>query len=126
MPAAVAMVNETQKFELKTLPEGFVVLRRMTFGQIIQRRSLTKMSMILEGNKSRNLTGELAMASKDVTLFEFAHCIVEHNLEDADGRLLALSDPRDFDQLDPRVGQEVEQLISTLNNLDDEPTEQGN
>jgi hypothetical protein len=119
MPAAVAIQTETIRHDLKSLDGGFVELRRMTYGQIVQRRALTKLSVLSGKGVSKNVTGEMAMASKEVTQFEFDHCIVAHNLEDVDGRPLVLSGP-DFDKLDPRVGTEIERYISDMNNFDED------
>lgn len=127
MPAAVANVEETVKVDLKSCPGGYVTLRRMTYGQIVQRRALTKLNLLMQGSRSnsKSVTGEMAMASKEVALFEFAHCIVDHNLEDNDGRVLQLSQESDFNRLDPRVGQEIEQHIGDMNNFEEDEV-QGN
>jgi hypothetical protein len=117
MPQATVDVESTQKFDLKTLPEGFVVLRRMSYGQILQRRMFTKLEVGGSG-KSGDFRGELAMANRKVTEFEFANCIVDHNLEDAGGRKLNLNLPADFNQLDPKIGQEIEGYITEMNNFE--------
>jgi hypothetical protein len=124
MPNATSSADDTTRFDLKSLPEGYVVLKRMTYGQMVQRRALTKMS-VMQGRTQKSVVGEMAMASKEITLFEFGHTIVEHNLEDVDGRKLNLSLEPDFDKLDPRVGQEIEDKISEMNNFEDEEDEQG-
>jgi hypothetical protein len=123
MPAAVTNINDTTEFDLKSLVGGKVTLRPMTYGQVVQRRTLTKLSVLNNTNRHNSVMGEMAMASKEITLFEFAHCIVDHNLEDNDGRKLNLSGP-DFDSLNPRVGQEIESLIADMNNFNEET--QGN
>ena len=119
MPRATVDIGATDKFPLKTLPEGYVVLRRMSFGQILERRMFTKLE-VESGGKGKDLRGELAMANRRVTEFEFKHCIVEHNLEDDDGRPLNLSTVPDFNKLDPRVGQEIEALITDMNNFEED------
>jgi hypothetical protein len=119
MPVAVANVEDSQRFELKTAPpDGFVVLKRMTFGQIVQRRAMLKLAVTSGANKS--FQGEMAMASEEVSRFEFNLCIVDHNLEDENGNKLNLGSAIDFARLDPRVGQEIEGHISDLNNLDED------
>jgi hypothetical protein len=125
MPKAVANIDDTDRFELKSCPEGFVVLRRMTYGQTVQRRALMKMS-VQSGGSRKSFQGELAMASEEIQKFEFSHCIVEHNLEDVDGRVLNLSGDVDFAKLDPRIGQEIESLIGDMNNFDDNEDALGN
>ena len=119
MPKATVDVESTQKFDLKTLPEGFVVLRRMSYGQILQRRMFTKLEVGSSG-KGGDFRGELAMANAKVTEFEFQKCIVDHNLEDHTGRKLDLTKASDFNQLDPKVGQEIEEYITDMNNFEAE------
>lgn len=124
MPKAVANINDTEQHDLKTAPpDGYVVLRRMTYGQVVQRRALLKMSVTADRGKGRSFAGEMAMANEEVSRFEFQHCIVDHNLTDDDEKKLNLSSPVDFQRLDPRVGQEIEQLISDMNNFDEEDYE---
>jgi hypothetical protein len=118
MPVAVRS-TEVERYDLKTLDGAFVVLRRMSYGQILERRALMKLTFQTQG-KSKNVEGEIAMANKKVNLYEFLHCVVEHNLERVEGQLLNLTNPVDVDSLDPKVGQEIERLIEKLNNFEDE------
>lgn len=118
MPVAIRS-TDTKRFNLKTLPEGFVVLRRMTYGQILERRAMMKVSFI-SGGKGKSAEAEMTMANKKVNLYEFEKCIVEHNLEKEEGKLLNLTNATDIELLDPKVGQEIEKYIEDLNNLNDE------
>jgi hypothetical protein len=118
MPRATVNAAVTERHDLKSLPDGYVVLRRLTYGQMVQRRAMMKLSV--ETGKNKDFKGEMAMASEEITRFEFTHAIVEHNLEDESGRTLNLGSPVDFAALDPRVGTEVETLITKMNNFDDE------
>lgn len=120
MPRATVNTEDTTRYDLKTVPEGFVVLRRMTYGQYVARRELTKLSVESSG-RNKDFKGELAMANKLIAKFELEHCVVDHNLEDENGQKLVLHSERDFERLDPRVGQELETLIGNMNNFDDEP-----
>lgn len=125
MVVATVDPSETERFDLKTLPEGFVVLRRMSYGQIVERRAMTKLSIDASGQgKNRDFKGEMAMASKEVAMFEFKHTIVEHNLTKKDDSLLNFALPVDFASLNPRVGQEIEGYIGEMNNFDED--DQGN
>lgn len=119
MPSAVVILNESQRFELESLPEGFVVLRRMSYGEHLKRKSMTTMS-IASGMSKKDVQGTLHVANEEVTLYEFAKCVVEHNLEDSDGRLLNLSMKSDLQKLHPKIGQEIEKYISQMNDLDDQ------
>lgn len=120
MPRATVS-QDSERFELKTLPEGFVVIKRMTYGQSLQRRELVKLGFII-GAKSKDTTGEMALANKEVSYLEFSWCILDHNLEDDNGNKLNLANRYDVDKLDPRVGQEIDSLISALNNFEDDDT----
>lgn len=122
MPSAVANTEDTERHELRTCPEGFVELRRMTYGQIVQRREMMKLSLT-NAKGSKDFQGEMAMANQKITQFEFKHCILDHNLEKADGTKLNLGNPVDFNSLDPRIGQEIESLIGKMNNFDEEEDE---
>src|SRR5882757_2708260 len=109
MPRATVNTEDTDRFELKTLPKqgeeeaGFVVLKRMSFGQLVARRAMMKMSVDMGNKKNKDIKGELAMASREVTQFEFRQCIVDHNLEDPEGRTLNFTNLMDFESLDPKV-----------------------
>lgn len=126
MPKATVNVSETERKELKSLAGAFVVLRRMTYGESVERRAMLKMSIQGGTGGKRTFQGEMAFASREIQLFEFAHCIVDHNLEDDADRKLNLSNPVDFAQLDPRVGQEIEGLINDMNNFEDNEEALGN
>lgn len=119
MPKATVNTTDTERFELKTCQGGYIELRRMSYGQVVQRRALMKLEFVSQG-KGKDVQGEMAMASEKITRFEFDHCIVDHNLEDEAGRKLNLSAPVDFAKLDPRIGQEIEDLIGKMNNFEDE------
>lgn len=124
MPVAVRNTS-TERHELKSLPGAFVVLRKLSYGQIIERRTMMKLSLQMSGKK-KDMQGEMAMANKRVNEFEFAHCVVEHNLEMTEGRLLNLGNPTEVAMLDPKVGQEIEGFINDMNNFEDEDEDEGN
>jgi len=138
MPRATIDSTVTERFELKSLPAdgdeeaGYVELKKLSYGQILARRDMAT-KMAIEGvggnSKEEDIKVTTDIIQKVVTEFEYKHCIVKHNLEDAVGKLLNFSDPRSVTNLDPRVGQEISQLIDDLNQWDadlaagkDEPT----
>ena len=122
MPNAVGN-NDTERHPLKSLEGGFVELRRMTYGEYVKRRQMLS-GMRLEG-KGKNAEAVMQLANEKVTQFEFAKCIVDHNLEDGNGRKLNLKSPKDFSRLDPRIGQEIGNRIDDMNQFQDED-EDGN
>ena len=120
MPRATVDTTATVKKELTTLPEGFVELRKLPYGAKLQRSSeAMKMSMSMAGGRRRKDTkADVEMVQHASTLFDFKHCIVDHNLEDETGRKLNLHDPADINSLDPRIGEEISELIDELNNFE--------
>jgi len=124
MPRATVS-SETERKDLKSLPDGYVVLKRMSYGQSVQRRAMLRMSFETTGKKN-DFRGEMAMASEEIQRFEFANCIVDHNLEDDNGNKLALGTAQGMAQLDPKVGQEIEKYIEEMNNFEDEAEAEGN
>ena len=97
----------TIRVDLKSCPGGFVELRRMTYGEKLERQNEMKLS--LELGKGKDLRGEMAMANKAATQRDFKNCIMSHNLEkDTNGTPFDFSNPYDVLLLDPRVGEEID------------------
>ena len=121
MPKAIIDTNDTSRYELKSCPGGFVVLRRLTYGQWLQRQQdALSMSVEQHGKKgNRDLRADMQVMGKKVALWEFANCIVEHNLEDGSGQLLNFKQEFTLEVLDPRIGQEIGDLISAMNEFAD-------
>lgn len=133
MPKAVAS-SKQERFELKSLPKseedegGFVVLRRMTYGQKLARMDMATQSTLRQQGGSKNVNDaemDIKMLNRAVAEFEFKHCVVEHNLQNEAGKPLNFSSPQTLDVLDPRVGDEIAQYIGDMNNFDEED-ESGN
>lgn len=121
MPVATIDPEKYERYDLKTLPEGYVMLRPLPFGMKLERRDkATKMSMeAATGRQSRGQDNtqkfELETLSKWSRAYDFKHCIGEHNLQSPDGNLLDFSNPMTLSLLDPKVGSELESLIDSLN-----------
>jgi urease gamma subunit len=125
VPRATATQAPEDKVLLKTCPDAFVVLRRLTYGQKLRRsEGAMRISMEMRRGK-RDTRADIDMMQTASTVFDFSHCIVDHNLEDEDGRQLNMSDPNDVIKLDPRIGEEIASLIDKLNNFED-ADEEGN
>lgn len=130
MPIAVSRDStEGERFELKSAPpDGFVSLKRLSYGQKMFRQSLlakAKMEVGGGGNRAerraaanKSFTTELELINEKVTLFEFSNCIIDHNLEDLNGQKLNFSNPEHVKMLDGRVGEEINDLINDLNNFE--------
>lgn len=116
MPRATVTTEDVTRFDLKSLEGGYVILRPLTYAQFLARRDIGGKMTVKANERSKDMTGEVAMMQMAVTQYEFQHCIVEHNLENDDGALLQF--PRDFGLLNPRIGEEISQLIDKMNQFE--------
>lgn len=114
MPRAT-VASQAEKFELKSLPEAYVVIRRMTYGEKLNRTD----SMLNMRTTQEDREMEVRMMSKKIAFQDFANLIVEHNLTDENDRALNFKNAADVERLDPVVGDEVGQLIDKLNSFED-------
>lgn len=125
MVRATADLTETVQVELKSCPEGWVVLRRMTYGAKLDRQAkAARMSMKMQSGKGRSSAESddmtIEMMQKQTALMDFQHCILDHNLEDENGIKLNFSRAQDIERLDPRIGEEISFEIDKLNNMEDD------
>jgi hypothetical protein len=126
--------NKPVKHELQTAPpDGYVMLRRLPYDEILKRREMaTRLSMEQSSGGRRKARGykqnEQVESSKiGIELiqvatreYEFANCIVDHNLE-VNGQLVDFSKPKlAFRLVAPEVLQEIEMALSELNLETDE------
>ena len=115
MPVATTSPEETQRHDLKSLDGAFVELRTMTYGEWLHRRDMAT-KMAIEGDpRKRDSKVTIDAIQTETTLFEFSKCIVDHNLTDAQDKLLELGNKKDFSQLHPKIGEEIQGLISDMN-----------
>jgi hypothetical protein len=113
MPVATVNTQDTTRFPLETLEGGYVELRRMSYGEFLKRRDMiSKMSFEGDGKDTK---GFMEMAQEKVTQFEFQSCIVDHNLEEEGGKKLDFRTTRAIQILDPRVGEEISEIIDDEN-----------
>jgi hypothetical protein len=116
----VAVVTEDQhKFELKSLEGAYIVVREMSYGEKIMRSGMTGAMKLLKDNKKSDYVGELSMETQKITLWDFANLIIDHNLEDTDGRKLNFKVEQDVRKLSSKVGEEVGTRIDEVNNFED-------
>lgn len=136
MPRATIDTEETFRYDLKTLPAmngdmgGFVVLRRLTYHQMMQRRDIAAKIGWEEkrstGKRSKSVKPEETIKAMMEVMnvatmeYEFKHSIVDHNLEDSSGNLLNFTNPESFRNLDPKIGAEIGKYIDDLNQEIDE------
>lgn len=130
MPIAVA-VDTPQRFELKTLPAnpelegpageaGFVLLKRLSHGDKMTRRSYTSKMTVKSQRGRKDVETELEAFNERVELFDFANCVVDHNLTDEKGNKLDFRREGDVRRLDGRVAEEIQSLLDKLNNFEED------
>jgi hypothetical protein len=123
MPKAVTTIEDKETVPLKTCPpDGYVVLRRMTYGQFLSRREMA--GQLAVSSKQRGAAPEAIMNAmgRNVTEYEFQKCIMEHNLEDENGNLLDFvkGTAVSIEILDPRIGEEISTNIARMNNFEED------
>lgn len=115
MPVGTVMVS-TKRFDLTTLPEGYVVVRRMNYGEELDRSGMAttfKVGSTGTNNAANKdqFQGQLDIDTKKVTLWDFANLIVDHNITDDNERLLNFKNPADVAALHPIIGKEIGDCI---------------
>lgn len=116
MPTATVAKHE-EKFFLNTVPEGYVVIRRMTFGEKLERQD--EMMRLHAGMGDQGF--EVAMMNKKTALKDFGNLVTDHNLTDENERPLNFKNQAHVLALDPRVGDEISDLIDKINNYEEKP-----
>lgn len=117
MPVAVAL-GKPKRYELKTCPEGYVDIRRMSYGEKMQRQQMGS-KMELKGMKGKkDLDTTVDLFNKGQQLFDFATCIVEHNLTDENEQLLDFKKPMAVEMLEGIIAEEIGSYIDEMNNFE--------
>lgn len=125
MPKAEAS-DKSDKFPLKTAPpDGYVTIRKFTYGEQLKIRSLSARAHIaaqeFEGRGKGKDNGEdsadvgMSFDMEGVAAFQFARAIVDHNLTLNDGTPINFRNRAHFAKLDDTIGAEIEELIDRYN-----------
>lgn len=114
MPRATVVVDN-QRFELKSCPEGYVTIRRMTYGEKLNRQE--DMMNMQTSTKDDNM--KISIMARKVALEDFKNLVIEHNLTDENDNLLNFKNAADVLKLDPRIGDEIGGYIDSLNSFEE-------
>lgn len=121
MPRATTNVTDTERFDLRSCPEGYVELRKMNYGEMLKRRGMAGEMVYKSSASSRKeMEATLKLANAEVIKFEFKNCIVDHNLTDDNDQPLDFRSPETINRLDPIVGEEISDRIDKMNQLPDQ------
>lgn len=133
MPVVTVDPNDFERFPLKSAPknpndpndeDGYVMLRPLPFGMKIKRSDKALRMSMRQGPQDRKQKGQestidLETAKEWTTAYDFGYCIGDHNLTDKNKVKVDFSSPLAFQQLDPKVGDEISLLIDKLNEDED-------
>lgn len=116
MPVAVVTNTQSDKIPLITAPpDGYVVVRRMNYGEELKRSGMAAKLLMSSTKDSKDFQGQIDMQTEEVAFWDFANLVVEHNMQDADGRLLNFKNRADVVKLSGAVGKEIGQIIDDFN-----------
>lgn len=120
--AIATIVSANERFALKSCPpDGYVVVRRMTYGEKLKRQSMmTKFKMEMGKNKSDAMNMDVDLDQEKVSMWEFANLIVEHNLTDETEKALNFKNMADIARLGPVVGEEIQTYIDKINSFEED------
>lgn len=122
MPVAVVIDNISDKIPLKTLPpDGYVIVRRMTYGESLARSGKATKLLVGAGDSKNkeDFKGEIDVQTEALALWDFANLVVEHNCQDVDGRTLNFKNVLDVKKLSSAVGAEIGEAIDKFNDVGD-------
>jgi hypothetical protein len=117
MPVGTVLVT-TKRYDLASCPEGYVIVRRMNYGEELQRTEMATKFTLGGGGSSvdkDNFSGALDINTTAVALWDFANLIIDHNITDDTDTPLNFKNPRDVKRLDSTVGKEIGAAIDEWN-----------
>jgi len=135
MPLAVVM-EEPELRELKTCPGGYVYIKRMSFGEKLERRKFNSKMDVEMQRGSRSAKSSIDIFNEDMEIYDFMHCIDSHNLtklvnkqtglptssKDPEAVEVALDFTKAFDikLLAGQIAEEIGTAIDKLNNFEED------
>lgn len=120
---AVATITDASiTKELKSCPpDGYVVIRRMTYGESLKRKEImASIAMQMNGKKGEGATMQMDLLQEKTALWEFANLIIDHNLTDAKDRKLNFKDANDVKSIRGQVGDEIQLYINEINSFEED------
>lgn len=101
--------SKEKTYELETAPGGWVTVRRLNHGQATER--MDEILMFRPGSSPD--TSVRVLSNWKARLYDFANCIVDHNLGDVEtGLKFDFSKSQDVIDLDEEVGDEIQTIIN--------------
>lgn len=125
MAIGVVLKNE-EKCALKSCPpDGYVIIRRMDYGESLKRKDMmASMAMELNDKKGANTEETMKLQMKilqgDISIWEFSNLIIDHNITDEKENKLDFKNPNHVKMLRGPVGDEIQMHIDKLNSFEDD------
>ena len=120
-----SITHETERHDLKTLKDGYVVLQQLPYYKMLERRdkgSIASMEQQTQGRKrGEPLTTKMVFESLQTweKWFMFSNFIVDHNITNRDGEMFDFTKQQTLHFLRPDIGMEIERLIDDINSEGD-------
>jgi hypothetical protein len=141
MPLAV-VVEEPVRRDIKSCPpDGYVMIKRLTYGEKLERRKYNSKMEMKMTRGSRDATSIIDIFKEEMELYDFAHAVDGHNLtklvnkntgqqckrDDPDAIEVPLDflKPSDVKMIAGQIAEEIGKYIDELNNFE-EDEETGN
>lgn len=119
MPRATVSMAPVE-YHLKTLPTGWVKLRRMSYGELLTSQDMAYNVSVKQAENGSSGDPEAGINVTQARIFEyqFKICIVDHNLTNASDQKLQFGSPEAVHMLDSNVGQEINAQIEKMHRWD--------
>lgn len=118
MPVAT-VARPTEHCDLKSLPGAYVVIRRMNYGEKLEKNDEMFAGVSMKSFQQDAGIDLSKLSLKKMTLRDFGALVIEHNLTDENETPLDFTNAKDVAALDPRVGEEINSLIEKFNSFEE-------
>jgi hypothetical protein len=112
-------------YNLESIEGGWIKVRRFTHGERVDRLGM----ILVMGISDDKEGGEAKIDHKAARLHDFDKAIIDHNLGDGNGKKYDFSKQQDVFDIDPTIGDEIDDLIGTHQEAipaDEVPNSEGN
>lgn len=118
MPDATVS-HDLHKFDLKSLPDGWVELRQLSYYEMLVRRDKGSIASMQQQTAGRGKPENAKLMLESLQTWDrdylFKNCIANHNLTNSDGNALDFNQKNTLNLLNPKIAMEIERLIDDLN-----------
>lgn len=117
LPVAVADTSARTRHDLRTLEGAWIETRKYTYEERSRRAGV---AYAMTFGRGRDSDAKIEDMQHDANVYDIQHCVTDHNLGDANGLRLDLTNPKVISGLSPIVGEEINAIIDRENKIDEE------